>query len=145
MQASKRIEPEPTKYVPSGVAKLYRPECGLSSGPALCAFRSCGLGVSTFPWGRMTDTRERRSRHLSFYDPKSRGSVRESGDSVECLEECSGARQCTFGELGARTCGWSAQETRGARGACASARAGARLAHGWHYSPESDDSSPETH
>ncbi|PKI44745.1 hypothetical protein CRG98_034864 [Punica granatum] len=34
--ASKRIEPEPTKYVPSGVAKLYGPECGLSSGPA-CA------------------------------------------------------------------------------------------------------------
>ncbi|PKI67610.1 hypothetical protein CRG98_011990 [Punica granatum] len=33
---------------------------------------------------------------------KSRGSVRESGDSVERLEECSGARACTFGELGAR-------------------------------------------
>ncbi|PKI74515.1 hypothetical protein CRG98_005092 [Punica granatum] len=29
-----------------------------------------GLGVSTFPWGRVTDTRERRSRHLSFYDPE---------------------------------------------------------------------------
>ncbi|PKI73044.1 hypothetical protein CRG98_006539 [Punica granatum] len=30
------IEPEPTKYVPSRVAKLYKPECGLSSGP-VCA------------------------------------------------------------------------------------------------------------
>ncbi|PKI53838.1 hypothetical protein CRG98_025779 [Punica granatum] len=69
MQASKRIEPEPTKCVLSGVAKLYEPECGLSSGPALRAFGSRGLGVSTFPWGRVTDTRERRSRHLSFYDP----------------------------------------------------------------------------
>ncbi|PKI57891.1 hypothetical protein CRG98_021730 [Punica granatum] len=45
----------------------------LSSGPALRAFGSRGLGVSTFPWGRVTDTRERRSRHLSFYDPKVEG------------------------------------------------------------------------
>ncbi|PKI78405.1 hypothetical protein CRG98_001226 [Punica granatum] len=52
---------------------LYGPECGLSSGPALRAFGSRGLGVSTFPWGRVTDTRERRSRHLSFYDPKVEG------------------------------------------------------------------------
>ncbi|PKI59062.1 hypothetical protein CRG98_020550 [Punica granatum] len=73
MQASKRIEPEPTKYVPSGVAKLYGPECGLSSGLALRAFGSRSLGVSTFPWGRVTDKRERRSRHLSFYDPKVEG------------------------------------------------------------------------
>ncbi|PKI70941.1 hypothetical protein CRG98_008674 [Punica granatum] len=73
MQASKRIEPEPTKCVPSGVAKLYGPKCGLSSGPALRAFGSRGLGVSTFPWGCVTDTRERRSRHLSFYDPKVEG------------------------------------------------------------------------
>ncbi|PKI73183.1 hypothetical protein CRG98_006429 [Punica granatum] len=50
-------------------SSLYGPECGLSSGPALRAFGSRGLGVSTFPWGRVTDTRERRSRHLSFYDP----------------------------------------------------------------------------
>ncbi|PKI35884.1 hypothetical protein CRG98_043724 [Punica granatum] len=41
------IEPEPTKYLPNGVAKLYGPECGLSSGPALRAFGSRGLGVST--------------------------------------------------------------------------------------------------
>ncbi|PKI61606.1 hypothetical protein CRG98_017981 [Punica granatum] len=39
-------------------------------GARMCAFGSLGLGVSTFPWGRVTDTRERRSRHLSFYDPK---------------------------------------------------------------------------
>ncbi|PKI67591.1 hypothetical protein CRG98_012014 [Punica granatum] len=32
-----------------------------------------------------------------------------------------------------------------ARGWLAGARAGARLAHGWHCSPESDDSSPEMH
>ncbi|PKI60160.1 hypothetical protein CRG98_019448 [Punica granatum] len=32
------------------------------------------LGIcSTFPWGRVTDTRERMSRHLSFYDPKVEG------------------------------------------------------------------------
>ncbi|PKI64182.1 hypothetical protein CRG98_015428 [Punica granatum] len=42
-------------------------------GARMCAFGSCGLGVSTFPWGRVTDTRERRSRHLSFYDPKVEG------------------------------------------------------------------------
>ncbi|PKI74524.1 hypothetical protein CRG98_005066 [Punica granatum] len=52
---------------------LYGPECGLLSGPALRAFGSRGLGLSTFPWGRVTDTRERRSRHLSFYDPKVEG------------------------------------------------------------------------
>ncbi|PKI67607.1 hypothetical protein CRG98_011987 [Punica granatum] len=70
MQASKRIKPEPTKYVPGGVAKLYGLECGLSSRPALLSFRSRGLGVSTFLWGRVTDTREKKSRHSSFYDPK---------------------------------------------------------------------------
>ncbi|PKI60299.1 hypothetical protein CRG98_019310 [Punica granatum] len=52
---------------------LYGPECGLSSGPALRAFGSIGLGVSTFPRGCVTDTRERRSRHLSLYDPKVEG------------------------------------------------------------------------
>ncbi|PKI49902.1 hypothetical protein CRG98_029686 [Punica granatum] len=67
---SKRVEPEPTKYVPSGVAKLYGPECGLSSGLALRAFGSRGLGVYTFPWERVTDARERWSRHLPFYDQK---------------------------------------------------------------------------
>ncbi|PKI71115.1 hypothetical protein CRG98_008483 [Punica granatum] len=34
----------------------------------MCAFGSRGLGVSTFPWGRV-----RRSRHLSFYDLKIEG------------------------------------------------------------------------
>ncbi|PKI26198.1 hypothetical protein CRG98_049113, partial [Punica granatum] len=81
---------------------------------------------------------------------KSWGSVRESGDSVERLEDCSGARACTFGELGARgvrlecTGGARGQgQARGragvrdyARGACAAGRAGrarARgLARGWH-------------
>ncbi|PKI71846.1 hypothetical protein CRG98_007785 [Punica granatum] len=38
-------------------------------GARMLAFGSLGLGVSTFPWGRVTDTRARRSRHLSFYDP----------------------------------------------------------------------------
>ncbi|PKI46709.1 hypothetical protein CRG98_032899 [Punica granatum] len=38
-------------------------------GAHIPAFGSRGLGVSTFPWGRVTDTLERRSRHLSFYDP----------------------------------------------------------------------------
>ncbi|PKI71092.1 hypothetical protein CRG98_008516 [Punica granatum] len=53
---------------------LYGPECGLSSGPALRAFGSRGLvGTSTFPRGRASDTREGRSRHLSFYDPKVEG------------------------------------------------------------------------
>ncbi|PKI49839.1 hypothetical protein CRG98_029769 [Punica granatum] len=42
-------------------------------GARMRAFGSLGLGVSTFPWGRLTDTRERRSRHLSFYDPKVEG------------------------------------------------------------------------
>ncbi|PKI77675.1 hypothetical protein CRG98_001905 [Punica granatum] len=54
-------------------AQLYGPECGLSSRPALRAFGSRGLRVSTFPWGCVTGTRERRSRHLSFYDPKVEG------------------------------------------------------------------------
>ncbi|PKI70940.1 hypothetical protein CRG98_008673 [Punica granatum] len=55
---------------------------------------------------------------------KSRGSVRDSGDSVELLEECSGARACTFGELGAR--GVRLECTGGARGAQRAVRAGAR-------------------
>ncbi|PKI71820.1 hypothetical protein CRG98_007759 [Punica granatum] len=72
-------------------------------GARICAFGSRGLGVSTFPWGRMTDTRERMSRHLSFYDSlgirgKSRGSVRESGDSVEHLEGCSSAKDAHSGK-----------------------------------------------
>ncbi|PKI60627.1 hypothetical protein CRG98_018977 [Punica granatum] len=60
-------------YVVNNESRVYGPECGLSSGPALRAFGSRGLGVSTFSWGRVTDTRERRSRYLSFYDPKVEG------------------------------------------------------------------------
>ncbi|PKI48974.1 hypothetical protein CRG98_030641, partial [Punica granatum] len=42
-------------------------------GARMRAFGSRVLGVSTFSWGRVTDTRERRSRHLSFYDSKVEG------------------------------------------------------------------------
>ncbi|PKI75226.1 hypothetical protein CRG98_004377 [Punica granatum] len=42
------IEPEPTNYVPSGVAKLYEPECPLV-GVLMGANESRVLGVSTFP------------------------------------------------------------------------------------------------
>ncbi|PKI18410.1 hypothetical protein CRG98_049316 [Punica granatum] len=91
---------------------------------------------------------------------KSRGSVRDSGDSVEHLEECSGARACTFRELGARAvrleCTGGTRDAlacehararwcAGVRGRAGWCAAGARLAHGWHCSPESDDSSPEMH
>ncbi|PKI70616.1 hypothetical protein CRG98_008990 [Punica granatum] len=56
------------------VVTVYGPECGLSSGAALRAFGSRSLvGTSTFPRGRVADMRERRSRHLSFYDPKVEG------------------------------------------------------------------------
>ncbi|PKI59048.1 hypothetical protein CRG98_020556 [Punica granatum] len=42
-------------------------------GARMRAFGSRGLGLSAFPWGRVMDTRERRSRHLSFDDPKVEG------------------------------------------------------------------------
>ncbi|PKI73199.1 hypothetical protein CRG98_006397 [Punica granatum] len=54
---------------------------------------------------------------------KSCGSVRESGDSVEHLEEYSGARASTFGELGAR--GVQLECTGGARAGAQLARTGA--------------------
>ncbi|PKI52635.1 hypothetical protein CRG98_026975 [Punica granatum] len=52
---------------------LYGPESLISSRPAtrMQGTNCRGLGVSTFPWGRMTDMR--RSRHLPFYDPKVEG------------------------------------------------------------------------
>ncbi|PKI60027.1 hypothetical protein CRG98_019577 [Punica granatum] len=64
---------------------------------------------------------------------KSWDNVRESGDSVERLEECSGARVCTFEELGAR--GVRLECTGGAReasdGGQTHAREGRRAgAHG---------------
>ncbi|OWM82783.1 hypothetical protein CDL15_Pgr008664 [Punica granatum] len=55
---------------------------------------------------------------------KSRGSVRESGDSVQRLEGCLGARACTFGELGARGQACASMHGRG-RGS------GAREVLGW--------------
>ncbi|PKI73422.1 hypothetical protein CRG98_006192 [Punica granatum] len=45
------IELEPTKYIPSGVTKLYEPKCALV-GARMRAFGSRGLGVSTFPGKR---------------------------------------------------------------------------------------------
>ncbi|PKI64779.1 hypothetical protein CRG98_014848 [Punica granatum] len=55
------------------VTRLSNTSLTLSSYPEASAFGSRGLGVSTFLWGHVTDTRERRSRHLSFYDPKVEG------------------------------------------------------------------------
>ncbi|PKI73725.1 hypothetical protein CRG98_005882 [Punica granatum] len=57
----------PLSMVPSGVAKLNGPECRLSSG-STCA----RLGIVHLSWD-MSRTRVRRSRHLSFYDPKVEG------------------------------------------------------------------------
>ncbi|PKI74291.1 hypothetical protein CRG98_005316 [Punica granatum] len=124
-------------------------------GAHMRAFGSPGLGVSTFPWGRVTDTLENVIPCLGIRG-KSHGSVRESGDSVECLEECSGARACTFGELGARgvrleCTGGTRAGAQGARDpdsasrACGLARGCAGVRAGAHYSPESDDSSPVMH
>ncbi|PKI66315.1 hypothetical protein CRG98_013277 [Punica granatum] len=42
-------------------------------GARMRAFGSRVLGMSIFPWGCVTDTRERWSCHLSFYDPKVEG------------------------------------------------------------------------
>ncbi|PKI40898.1 hypothetical protein CRG98_038696 [Punica granatum] len=58
----------------TGNRSLYRPKCGLSSGHASRAFGSLGLGVSTFPWGCVTDTRENESP-LIILRPKGRGRI----------------------------------------------------------------------
>ncbi|PKI77383.1 hypothetical protein CRG98_002224 [Punica granatum] len=63
---------------------------------------------------------------------KSWGSVRESDNSVERLKECSGARACTFGKLGARAYGWSAREARGRRQARGQVRGRAAVRVGRH-------------
>ncbi|PKI51019.1 hypothetical protein CRG98_028591 [Punica granatum] len=55
------------------VARVYGPECGLLSGPA-----SRGLGVSTFPWGRVTDTCEKESP-LIILRPEGRGRISYPG------------------------------------------------------------------
>ncbi|PKI72885.1 hypothetical protein CRG98_006753 [Punica granatum] len=83
---------------------VYGPECGLSSGPTLRAFGSRGLGVATFPWGHVTDTLKSDLPSLGIRG-KSRGSVRESGDSVERLEGCSGAKDARLGVHGRRARG----------------------------------------
>ncbi|PKI58379.1 hypothetical protein CRG98_021254 [Punica granatum] len=54
------IEPEPTKYVPSGVTKLYGPECGLLYEPA-CAILDHAAWKRPPPQGCVTDTREKDS------------------------------------------------------------------------------------
>ncbi|PKI52155.1 hypothetical protein CRG98_027451 [Punica granatum] len=66
---------------PSGVAKLYEPEFNLVG--ARMRARSHGLGVSTFPWGRVTDTREKKSP-LPIYDPKIEGWNSEFRVSITC-------------------------------------------------------------
>ncbi|PKI70804.1 hypothetical protein CRG98_008799 [Punica granatum] len=43
-------------------------------GARMCAFGSRGLGVSIFPWGRMTDTREKESP-LIILRPEGRGQI----------------------------------------------------------------------
>ncbi|PKI53777.1 hypothetical protein CRG98_025831 [Punica granatum] len=56
--------------VPSGVAILCRTEFHLVG--ACIRAPSHGLGVSIFPWGRVTDTGEKESP-LPIYDPKVEG------------------------------------------------------------------------
>ncbi|PKI66329.1 hypothetical protein CRG98_013291 [Punica granatum] len=70
-------------------------------GARIRAFGSRGLGVSTFPWGRVTDTLKSDLPSLRIRG-KSRGSIRESGDSVERLEGCSGAKDARSARMGAR-------------------------------------------
>ncbi|PKI73667.1 hypothetical protein CRG98_005908 [Punica granatum] len=92
---------------------LYGPECELSSEP------TCAL-LDRAAW-ECPPSLENVLPSLGIRG-KSRGSVRESGDSVERLEECSGTRACTFGELSAR--GMRLECTGGARGvrACAGSK-----------------------
>ncbi|PKI72094.1 hypothetical protein CRG98_007481 [Punica granatum] len=47
-------------------------------GTRMPAFGSRGLGVSTFPWGRVTDTREKKSP-LIILRPKGRGRISYPG------------------------------------------------------------------
>ncbi|PKI50520.1 hypothetical protein CRG98_029074 [Punica granatum] len=58
---------------------------------------------------------------------KSRGSVRESGDSVERLEGCSGARDARSGLHGRRARGQARGGARGCVSGQAAVRAGVRL------------------
>ncbi|PKI77649.1 hypothetical protein CRG98_001987 [Punica granatum] len=70
------IEPKPIKYVPSGVAKLYGPECALSSGPA-CALLDRAAWEYPSSRGCMTDTSEKESP-LTILRPEGRGPKRET-------------------------------------------------------------------
>ncbi|PKI60926.1 hypothetical protein CRG98_018672 [Punica granatum] len=72
MQASKRIEPEPTKKSPVKSPSCTDPNVDSRRGPH-ARFWIARLGSVHLPVGNVTDTRERRSRHLSFYDPKVEG------------------------------------------------------------------------
>ncbi|PKI70849.1 hypothetical protein CRG98_008740 [Punica granatum] len=141
MQASKRIEPKPTKYIPSGVAKLYGPECGLPSGPALRAFGSRGLGVSTFPALNPNIVRPkdqaRPAWQISAERKQATGYEKRVGEvfksRVTRLNAWKSARVQGHARSGSLAHGRAARvhgrRTGGVR------RAGA------HYSPESDDSS----
>ncbi|PKI48297.1 hypothetical protein CRG98_031306 [Punica granatum] len=56
-----------------GLIDVVRTRMWTLVGARMRAFGSRNLGVSTFPWEHVTDTRERRSHHLSFYDPNVEG------------------------------------------------------------------------
>ncbi|PKI60845.1 hypothetical protein CRG98_018776 [Punica granatum] len=73
MQASKRDRAEPTKNVPSGVAKLFGPKCGLSLGPACALLDRAAWGCPP-SLGRVTDTREKESP-LIILRPEIRGRI----------------------------------------------------------------------
>ncbi|PKI73052.1 hypothetical protein CRG98_006547 [Punica granatum] len=125
-------------------------------GARMRPFGSRGLGVSTFPWGCVTDTREKESplivlrpegrgrisypgsrgmEHLVVVKnvipclairEKSRRSVQDSGDSVERLEGCSGAKDARSVKMGAQEDVRRAGVCGSARGAGACGSGGAR-------------------
>ncbi|PKI57874.1 hypothetical protein CRG98_021713 [Punica granatum] len=67
---------DPRAVVMVTIVVLYRSRWAkmrLSSGLACVLLDRAAWGRSTFPWGCVTDTRERMSLHLSFYDPKVEG------------------------------------------------------------------------
>ncbi|PKI26080.1 hypothetical protein CRG98_049231 [Punica granatum] len=69
--------------------------------------------------------------------------ARHTGVRLECTGGAWEASSWRGERAGARARGCARRQARGARGVRAG-RARVRWpAHGWHYSPESDDSSPE--
>ncbi|PKI49809.1 hypothetical protein CRG98_029786 [Punica granatum] len=70
-EQTNEIEPEPTKYVLSGVAKLYGPECGLSSG-LVCALLDRAAWECPLSRGCVTDTHE-KELPLPIYELKVEG------------------------------------------------------------------------